>query len=173
MALMKCSECGNELNNEDIVCAKCGCLVEENGNNSNDSSKKEVESCISETEKKNNSDIKTTNKRKMVSCAIVLILLVWIIIYISSDYWKYSIAKGYYEKENYIEAAERFKKLDDYKDSKELCHTADHKVAVMNDKEPPIISMSSKKIDIKQGDEFRVSEWLIDNNVTANDDIIL
>ena len=75
MALMKCSECGNELNNEDIVCAKCGCLVEENGNNSNDS-KKEVESCISETEKKNNSDIKTTNKRKMVSCAIVLILLV-------------------------------------------------------------------------------------------------
>lgn len=39
MALMKCSECGNELNNEDIVCAKCGCLVEENGNNSNDSSK--------------------------------------------------------------------------------------------------------------------------------------
>lgn len=147
-----CSECGNELNNGDAICSKCGCPVKINENSSNDSSEKEGEQCqeiegyISETDKKKSFNIKLTDKKTIASCAIVLILLVGTIIYVSSDYWKYSVAKGYYEKENYNEAAERFKKLNDYKDSKELYHMAEHKVAVMNDKEPPIISMSSKKL---------------------------
>lgn len=172
-----CSECENELNDEDIVCPKCGCPVDVNENSSNNNNKiedepyQEIEGCIPEIDKKNSFKFKLTDKRKIVSCAIVLILLIGVVIYFSSDYWKYSVAKGYYEEKKYNEAAERFKKLDDYKDSKELYYKAEHQVAVMNDKDAPIISMNSKKVDLKQGEEFNVSEWLIDNNVTANDDI--
>lgn len=144
MGLIRCPECGMEISDKAYECPQCG------------------------------KRLKLFDKRNFLKIAcgvIVLIVLLGTCIYISSDYRKYNSAKEYYEKENYSEAAKRFKKLEDYKDSKELYLKAEHQDAVMKDKVPPVISMDSKSIVLKQGEGFNVSEWVKDNNVTAYDDV--
>ena len=179
-----CAECGEKLNDGEKECPSCGYSFENESLNTeeqkptndseNDKKEDTDEPVLEKTGKENfTSFIKNIDLKNHKTIGIVLGITVLIIIfiaigYINSDFAKYKVAQKNYANKKYELAAEQFKKLDKYKDSKDLYNKSLHLDAVQKDKTAPTISYPS--VQLEEGDTFD-SATFVKNRVTATDEV--
>lgn len=179
-----CAECGEKLNDGEKECPSCGYSFENESLNTeeqkptndseNDKKEDTDEPVLEKTGKENfTSFIKNIDLKNHKTIGIVLGITVLIIIfiaigYINSDFAKYKVAQKNYANKKYELAAEQFKKLDKYKDSKDLYNKSLHLDAVQKDKTAPTISFPSVKIE--EGDVFD-SATFVKNRVSVSDNV--
>lgn len=116
---------------------------------------------------------KITKKTISVLIGIVVVIIIVVIVglVLTSDSRNYADAKSLMEKGEYKEAADKFKELGDYEDSEKLCEEALHKQAIKDDKTTPTIHNVPDSIEIKAGDLINPQEWMIENGISASDDV--
>ena len=189
MLQRKCPECGGIVNSNEKSCPECGYIFEVQDAEKNEEQK--VEESIENQEVCTNDTIVEPNitavitpdipviipdnsKRKKykniaIACGVVVLAAaIGSAAYINSDYAKYKKATRSYEDKNYEVAAEQYKELKDYKDSKKMYEEASHLDAVQKDKTAPEIYYSS--VNLEEGDEFD-SETFVKDKVIAKDEV--
>ena len=85
----------------------------------------------------------------------------------------YEQAKIMMESGDYEEAIERFEQIIDFEDSKELSKECTHNIAVLQDKEAPVIEGLEASVDVLCATEFNLKDYIaerisIKDNVTDN-----
>lgn len=125
------------------------------------------------TQRSSDSDDKVLNKQKIQKIGIGLgiglaAIFIAVVGYVNSDFAKYKKAAINYKNKNYKVAAEQYKELGEYKDSKQMYKTSVHLDAVQKDKTAPTISYP--EVTIEEGDSFD-SETFVKNRVKAEDDV--
>lgn len=189
MLQRKCPECGGIVNSNEKSCPECGYIFEVQDAEKNEEQK--VEESIENQEVCTNDTIvepsitavitpdipviiPDNSKRKKykniaIACGVVVLAAaIGSAAYINSDYAKYKKATRSYEDKNYEVAAEQYKELKDYKDSKKMYEEASHLDAVQKDKTAPEIYYSS--VNLEEGDEFD-SETFVKDKVIAKDEV--
>lgn len=162
MALIKCPECGKDVEEQNKFCPECGCLIKKENNDDQ----------ILEHQNVTNKNIKNKYKKQLyIGVGICLILLIGVFLYFTSDSYKYNSAKKEYENENYQKATKIFEELGDYKDSLKLYKDAKYKYDVANDKIPPTITMLSHELELEKGQQFNSEQFINDNAIKSEDNI--
>lgn len=130
MALIKCPECGKEISDKAEKCPHCGYPIEEIENTveNETGSKQEGSDSNKEVPKKK----KPLNKKIIiVVSAIIGVAVVGFGAYMATtaDARTYKQAKELYDEKNYREAVEKFKKIEDYKNSKDLIKKCEYNLS--------------------------------------------
>lgn len=159
MALIKCPECGKDVEEQNKFCPECGCLIKKENNDDQI------------LEHQNVTNKNKYKKQLYIGVGICLILLIGVFLYFTSDSYKYNSAKKEYENENYQKATKIFEELGDYKDSLKLYKDAKYKYDVANDKIPPTITMLSHELTLEQGQQFNSEQFINDNAIKSEDNI--
>lgn len=185
--MMKCPECGKEVEVNVKVCPNCGYpfeeenIQEDNTQHDNITEKESPNSIESgNIEKKEDtnfeyakqvSETKTSSLNKRVFAivgGVMGLLVIGSLVYMNSDTYKYKKAERKYTEEKYDEAAKIYKELGDYKEAKSKYKDSAHKNDVQNDKKAPEIISEADSIEIEQDDSFDVATWVEDNISVAD-----
>ena len=129
MALIKCPECGKEISDKAGKCPHCGYPIEGIENNvEKETDKQEVLEGNKETPKKK----KTLNKKVIITISAIIgaaAIGVGVYMVTTADSRTYNQAKQLYEESDYKAALEKFKKIEDYKNSKELIQKCEYNLS--------------------------------------------
>ena len=129
MALIKCPECGKEISDKAGKCPYCGYPIEETENNvEKETGKQEILDVNKETPKKK----KPLNKKVIITISAIIgaaVIGVGVYMVATADSRTYNQAKQLYEEANYKEAVEKFRKIEDYKNSKELIEKCEYNLS--------------------------------------------
>lgn len=156
MSLITCPECGREISSQANSCPNCGCPMG---------------APLDEQPIKNN-EHKSRKITALLVCGIgLLVIAVLVGFALSSNSLKYNKAVKMLEKKQYHEAMETFKKLDDYKDSKELYAKAVKNKMISEDNNAPIISNVPEEINIKVGQTVDLNKWAEEHEISVTDDV--
>ncbi len=129
MALIQCPECGKEISDKAGKCPHCGYPIEETENNvEKETGKQEILDVNKETPKKK----KSLNKKVIITISAIIgaaVIGVGVYMVATADSRTYNQAKQLYEEANYKEAVEKFRKIEDYKNSKELIEKCEYNLS--------------------------------------------
>lgn len=129
MALIKCPECGKEISDKAGKCPHCGYPIEEiESTVEKETDKEEVLDNNKETHKKK----KTLNKKVIITIsAIIGVAVIGAGAYMikTADARMYKQAKQLYNEADYKSALEKFKKIEDYENSKELIEKCEYNLS--------------------------------------------
>lgn len=113
------------------------------------------------------------HKRKKVIgiSAVLVVCIVAIAIYFSSDLHKYQVASKAFKQKDYKEAMEIYKGLEDYKDSQKRYEESKHQYAVSKDTTPPVIENIPEPLEVKLGEYFDAEGWIDSSGTVATDNV--
>lgn len=111
-------------------------------------------------------------RKKVIGISVVLIVgIIAITIYLSSDLHKYQVASKAFKGKDYKEAMEIYKVLDNYKDSEKRYEESKHQYAVSKDTTPPVIENIPGPLEVKLGEYFDAEGWIDSYGTVATDNV--
>lgn len=111
-------------------------------------------------------------RKKVIGISVVLIVgIIAITIYLSSDLHKYQVASKAFKEKDYKEAMEIYKVLDNYKDSEKRYEESKHQYAVSKDTTPPVIENIPGPLEVKLGEYFDAEDWIDSYGTVATDNV--
>lgn len=129
MALIKCPECGKEISDKAGKCPHCGYPIEEiESTVEKETDKEEVLDNNKETHKKK----KTLNKKVIITISAIIgaaVIGAGAYMIKTADARMYKQAKQLYNEADYKSALEKFKKIEDYENSKELIEKCEYNLS--------------------------------------------
>lgn len=129
MALIKCPECGKEISDKAGKCPYCGYPIEEiESTVEKETDKEEVLDNNKETHKKK----KTLNKKVIITISAIIgaaVIGAGAYMIKTADARMYKQAKQLYNEADYKSALEKFKKIEDYENSKELIEKCEYNLS--------------------------------------------
>ncbi len=104
-------------------------------------------------------------KKSILTISIAILILGFIIFFLTSDMRKYAKAEKSYEQQKYDTATKLYQDLGDYKDSSKKYQLSEHMDKVSNDTGmPSITGMPKEELIVEQGDDlFDIDIWVKEN----------